>query len=108
MSLVKFAKFTLAVLILILIFYWLTIMYAHFFGRQGRNYLYREFYECGFKAVPDIRFVLDIQFSTIGIIFLVYDMEIVLLTPILVNLAQLSNTSVILSLLIIFLLAISY
>lgn len=104
----KLFKFTLAVLILILLFYWITIIYAHFFGRQGRNYLYREFYECGFKAVPDVRFALDIQFSIIGLVFLIYDMEIVLLTPLLVNLLQLNTLAWSVSLSIILLLAISY
>ena len=47
--------------------------------------LYREFYECGFKAVPDTRIAIDVQFSVLGLIFLLYDMEIVILTPILVN-----------------------
>ena len=82
--------------------------YTHFFSRRGRNYLYREFYECGFKMIPDIRFVLDIQFSTLGIIFLVYDMEVVLLTPILVNIVQLPILAVTLSILIILILGLSY
>ncbi len=104
----SFLTFSLAILILVLFFYWITILYSHLFGRHGRNYFYREFYECGFKMIPDIRFILDIQFSTLGIIFLVYDMEIILLTPILVNLVQLSFISLILSIIIILLLSLSY
>lgn len=37
--------------------------------------------------------MIDIQFSVIGIVFLAYDMEIVLLTPLLLNTAQLPLTN---------------
>lgn len=104
----SFIVFTIAVLILVLIFHWITVIYAHFFGKRGRNYFYREFYECGFKAVPDIRFVLDLQFSSLGIIFLIYDMEIVLLTPILVNILQLPSFAAWITLIIIIILGLSY
>ena len=70
--------------------------------------MYRDFYECGFRAVPDIRALLDIQFSAVGIIFLVFDMEIVLLTPLLLNVTQLPMHNVLLILLIIGILGASY
>ena len=82
--------------------------YAHAFSRRGRNLMYRDFYECGFRAVPDIRAMLDIQFSAIGIIFLIYDMEIVLLTPVLLNLVQLPAHNVAAALLILLILGASY
>lgn len=71
--------------ILVMVFYVLTNLYAYSFSRGGRMPLYREFYECGFKAVPDTRIAIDVQFSILGLIFLLYDMEIVILTPVLVN-----------------------
>lgn len=70
--------------------------------------MYRDFYECGFRAVPDIRAMLDIQFSAVGIVFLVFDMEIVLLTPLLVNLVQLPAHNIILVLIIMLILGASY
>jgi NADH:ubiquinone oxidoreductase subunit 3 (subunit A) len=84
------------------------MLYAHIFARRGRNLLYRDFYECGFRMIPDLRFMLDIQFSIIGIIFLIYDMEIVLLTPLAVNILQLPNYAILLTILILSILAISY
>ena len=104
----SFIIFTIAVFILILFLYWITILWSHLFARRGRHILYRDFYECGFRMVPDLRFLLDIQFSILGIIFLVYDMEIVLLTPLLVNLLQLPNIVIVLVLLILTILTISY
>jgi len=104
----SFILFFIATLILVLFLYYVTIAYAHGFSRHGRNILYRDFYECGFRAVPDIRFMLDIQFSVIGIIFLVYDMEIVLITPLLVNLHHLPLTSIFLAICVLTILAVSY
>jgi NADH:ubiquinone oxidoreductase subunit 3 (subunit A) len=71
--------------ILVLIFYWLTNLYAFSFARPSTNILYREFYECGFKAIPDIRIAIDLQFSILGLIFLLYDMEIVVIVPVVLN-----------------------
>ena len=59
--------------IFILIFYWLTNLYAYTFSRSGKSQLYREFYECGFKAIPDFRIAIDLQFSVLGLIFLIYE-----------------------------------
>lgn len=70
--------------------------------------MYRDFYECGFRAVPDIRAALDIQFSVIGIVFLVFDMEIVLLTPLLVNISQMPAHATLLTLTVLLILGASY
>jgi NADH:ubiquinone oxidoreductase subunit 3 (subunit A) len=75
--------------ILIIVFFLLTMLYAYFFGRKQRSPMYREFYECGFKATPDNRTGVDIQYSALALIFLVYDMEIILLVPLFVNLSAL-------------------
>ena len=75
--------------LLIIVFFLTTIVYAYLFSRRDRSPLYREFYECGFKAIPDNRVGIDIQYSLIALIFLVYDMEIIILVPILVNYAML-------------------
>ena len=70
--------------------------------------MYREFYECGFKSIPDIRLNLDLQFSVLCFIFLIYDIEIVLIVPILVNIHSLPLISYIIVWIIIFILIISY
>jgi len=94
--------------ILILFFYYVTLLYAYIFARNGRSTLYRDFYECGFKMVPDIRVGLDLQFSILGFIFLIYDMEIIILVPIIVNIFSLPLLSVINLWFILIILAISY
>ncbi len=65
------------------------MIYAYFFSRKHRSPSFREFYECGFRAIPDNRVGVDIQYSILALIFLVYDMEIILLVPIFVNLSAL-------------------
>ena len=84
------------------------MLYAHAFSRRGRNIMYRDFYECGFRMIPDVRGMLDIQFSAIGLIFLIYDMEIIILTPLLLNVVQLPQYNVFIILLILSILGISY
>ena len=94
--------------ILILVFYWLTNLYAISFARPSKNILYREFYECGFKAIPDLRIAIDLQFSILGLIFLLYDMEIIIVMPILLNILSLPVLSQVLLLLVLFILGLSY
>ena len=67
------------------ILYWLSIIYSIFFSKTGKNIITREFYECGFKAINDNENIIDIQFTIIGLIFLIYEMELVIFTPIFLN-----------------------
>lgn len=88
------------------ILYWLSLIYSIFFSNVGKNSISREFYECGFKSINDNNSVIDIKFSVICLVFLIYEMEIVLFVPILLNYNGLSFLFIILilfSLLIIFL-----
>ncbi len=94
--------------ILIVVFFGLTVLYAYLFSRRNRSPLYREFYECGFRAIPDNRVGIDIQYGILALIFLIYDMEIILLVPILVNFVYLPLLSCVVSFFIIFILALSY
>lgn len=98
----------IAVNILILFFYYITLLYAHLFARSGRNLLYREFYECGFKAVPDIRLNLDLQFIILCFIFLIYDIEIIVLVPIIINMYSLTLFSYLMLWFIVLILLSSY
>lgn len=72
-----------------LVLYMLTLLYSFFFSKYGKQRFYRDFYECGFKSISDNKVPLDIHFSIIGIIFLIYEMEIILFVPILLNLYNL-------------------
>lgn len=79
----------IAIGILILFFYYITLLNSHLFSKKGRNILYRDFYECGFKMIPDVRVNLNVQFFAICFIFLLYDIEIILLVPIFINIHSL-------------------
>lgn len=93
---------------LIIIFFGITILYAYLFSRRSRSPMYREFYECGFKAIPDNRVGIDIQYSVLCLIFLIYDMEIIILVPVLVNFTHLPIISVLALFIIFFILICSY
>lgn len=98
----------LCILIFNLILYWFSICYSFFFSRGGKNILYRDFYECGFKAITDNKIALDIHFSIIGIIFLIYEMEVILFIPILLNYYSFPLNLLFILFISIFLLCISY
>jgi NADH:ubiquinone oxidoreductase subunit 3 (subunit A) len=94
--------------ILILIFFFVAILYNYFFARKGLMPMFRDFYECGFKAIPDNRINIDLQYGNILIIFLVYDMEIIFFSPVLVNSNSLTYFSIYTALLVIGVLGLSY
>lgn len=91
-----------------IILYWFSILYSFFFSRWGKSVFYRDFYECGFRSINDNKVVLDIQFSIVGIIFLIYEMEIVLFVPIILNMYSISFYFLLIILLSLFILGISY
>ena len=92
----------------IIIFFGVTMLYAYLFSSKRRLPLFRDYYECGFRAVPDNRLGIDLQYAVIALIFLVYDMELLFLYPIFVNFGGLSFFSAVLVILIFFVLVLSY
>lgn len=91
-----------------LLLYFGSFFYAYFFSRNGRNILFRDYYECGFKSINDNRNIVDIHFLTIGLIFLIYEMEIVLFIPLLLYSYNGSSVMVYIIILLLFILGISY
>ena len=91
-----------------LLLYFGSFFYAYFFSRSGRNLLFRDYYECGFKSINDNRNTVDIHFLSVGLIFLIYEMEIILFIPLLLNAYNYSSLLVYVTLFLIFLLGISY
>lgn len=83
-------------------------LYTFFFSNNGININSREFYECGFKAVSDNQVVLDIHYITIGLIFLIYEMEIILFVPIFINFMSYSYIFIFIVLYLLFIISISY
>jgi NADH-quinone oxidoreductase subunit A len=47
-------------------------------------------YECGFEPFGDARSFFDIHFYTIGLLFIIFDLEIVFLIPVVVDISNLS------------------
>jgi NADH-ubiquinone oxidoreductase chain 3 len=48
-------------------------------------------YECGFSAIPQTRSPFSIQFYIVAILFLVFDLELVLLYPFTASLYQIGT-----------------
>ncbi len=90
------------------ILYFGSMLYSYFFSKAGRNIRSRDYYECGFKAVPDSRLPMDINFSAVGLIFLLYEMEVLLFVPLALNWFGMPLCFVILILISIFILGLSY
>ena len=82
----NFLIFFVAILILSLVLYYLTLLYALNNTKNHRLKITRSFYECGFSSSPDNYQPINLQFQVLLLIFLIYDMEIILFTPILLNL----------------------
>ena len=70
--------------------------------------MFRDYYECGFKELPDIKMQMDISFSMIGLIFLVYEFEVILFLPIFLNYSGLTFYYLIILWFSFFLLGLSY
>lgn len=90
------------------ILYWGSFLLSYFFSKVGKNYLFRDYYECGFKEIPDIKMQMDISFSMIGLIFLVYEFEVILFFPIFLNYASLTFYYLAILIFSFFLLGLSY
>lgn len=78
------------ILFFVLILFLGSLTFSFYFSRSGRELNYRDFYECGFKAVSDNKSLIEINFSVIGLIFLVYEIEIILFVPLFLNLFNLT------------------
>lgn len=97
-----------SILIFSLILFLGSYLFSFFFSNMGRNPLYRDFYECGFKSISDSRPVIDIHFSIVGIIFLIYEMEVVIFVPIILNFYNLNIFYIFFLIISFFILGVSY
>jgi len=76
-----FLGFLLLVSVVILII--LALIY--FINIPTSDYEKHSAYECGFEPFGDARSFFDIHFYTIGLLFIIFDLEIVFLIPFAVN-----------------------
>jgi NADH-quinone oxidoreductase subunit A len=58
---------------------------TYFVNRSSKDYEKHSSYECGFEPFGDARSFFDIHFYTIGLLFIIFDLEIVFLVPFVVN-----------------------
>ena len=87
------AKDYLALLIMLVIAILLTVVilgFSYLLARQNPDSEKLTAYECGFEPYEDSRHRFDVKFCVIGILFIIFDIEIMFLFPWCVTLAQLN------------------
>jgi NADH-quinone oxidoreductase subunit A len=67
----------------------LIIGLSYFLVRQNPDSEKLSAYECGFEPYEDTRHVFDIKFCVIGILFLIFDIEIMFLVPWCISISKL-------------------
>lgn len=77
----SFLSFLFLVAIIILVILGL----IYFINIPTSDYEKHSAYECGFEPFGDARSFFDIHFYTIGLLFIIFDLEIVFLVPFAVN-----------------------
>ena len=78
---ITFLSFLTTVAVIILII--LALIY--FINIPTNDYEKHSAYECGFEPFGDARSFFDIHFYTIGLLFIIFDLEIVFLIPFAIN-----------------------
>lgn len=73
-----------------LILFYLYTFLSIFFIKNNINYTSREVYECGFKGLNENIDLLEIHFYIIGIIFLIFEMELILFVPFFLNIKSIN------------------
>jgi NADH:ubiquinone oxidoreductase subunit 3 (subunit A) len=64
-------------LLLAIILYILT----YIFSSKNDNYYKLIDYECGFMSYTESKIIFDIQFFIVGLLFIIFDLEIIFLLP---------------------------
>lgn len=78
---INFLGFLSLVVIIILVILFL----IYFINIPTNDYEKHSAYECGFEPFGDARSFFDIHFYTVGLLFIIFDLEIVFLIPFAVN-----------------------
>lgn len=61
---------------------------TYFINLPSNDYEKHSAYECGFEPFGDARSFFDIHFYTIGLLFIIFDLEVVFLIPFVVDLGN--------------------
>lgn len=67
------------------------LVISFFINPQDSNFKKKTSYECGFQPFEDARQSFNIEFFLVGILFVIFDLEIVFLFPLCLCLDSLSN-----------------
>ena len=57
------------------------LILTYFFNLPTNDYEKHSAYECGFELFGDARSFFDIHFYTVGLLFIIFDLEVVFLIP---------------------------
>ena len=96
---VSLIGFVVAINIVSFLFYFLSWIYNVFFNQNllnsgldfnsRKDYEHfnkkKEFYECGFRNNIDLNIQIDLHYALISVFFIIYDIELVFLLPIILN-----------------------
>jgi NADH-quinone oxidoreductase subunit A len=63
---------------------------TYFINIPVNNYEKHSAYECGFEPFGDARSFFDVQFYTIGLLFIIFDLEVVFLIPFVIDISNIS------------------
>jgi NADH-quinone oxidoreductase subunit A len=80
----------LTYLLIVVVIILLIILLVYFINFSTNDYEKYSSYECGFEPFSDARSFFDVHFYTIGLLFIIFDLEIVFLIPIIVDISNLS------------------
>ena len=70
--------------------FWILIFLTRYFFFKSDNISKNIFYECGFKAYETLELKLTTSFLIISIIFILYDIEFILLIALFINISNYS------------------
>jgi NADH:ubiquinone oxidoreductase subunit 3 (subunit A) len=68
----------------------LILIITYFINISTNNYQKHSAYECGFEPFGDARSFFDIQFYIIGLLFIIFDLEMVFLLPFIIDIDNIS------------------
>jgi len=66
------------------------LFFTYFVNIPTNDYEKHSSYECGFEPFGDARSFFDIHFYAIGLLFIIFDLEIVFLIPFAINIEHTS------------------
>jgi|SRR6185312_6722120 len=82
----KLVTFFLVILIIILAI----LLVTYIINKPTADYEKHSSYECGFEPFGDSRTFFDIHYYVIGLLFIIFDLEIIFLMPFVIDIKNLS------------------